>query len=233
MKNCLIVLLLAVAGCAGPQASSFSKLPAALDDMYEIAEVNGVERKTCNRELSPPRDLLFSESSPEEIAIKDWEELFGGEHFFLLACRGNVFENGETGFVLGTGHFGPTWGTLSILDHNLKVVGKCDCQRVVRMKLIDLLGDGVKEIVTWEDHHSGTDTTRRVLAIYKADAHGCPTKVFEHNLVDQTYAAYHESGRELDYTVDFTSQVAQRKIVVVSDTGAKTLYSWNGTRYEK
>jgi hypothetical protein len=235
MKNGAIVLLLAISGCSWTHASSFDKLAAVFDVSY----VNGGERKTSNSE-DGPWNMLFSESSPEELAIKNWEEVLGGDNWQLLACRGNVFENGETGFVVGQCSSGPTFGYLRIYDHNLKLTGYCDCQRVVRMKLVDLLGDGVKEIVTWEDHHYGTDTTRRVLAIYKADARGCPTMVFEHNLVDRTYEAYHEAAEdkeelrvELDYSVDFTSQAAQKKIVVVSDKGVKTLYSWNGTKYVK
>jgi len=221
MKNYVIAIVLTVSGCAGPREATFSNLATVLD----VSRVNGVQRNP-NNPCDHPWDLLFSESSPEEIAIANWKEVLNGESEQLLACLGNVFANGQTGLVVGQSSEGPTFGKLLIYDRNLKLAASCDCQKVVRMKLVDLLGDGVKEIVTWEDHHYGTDTTRRVLALYKADALGRPTKVFEHNLVDQTYA------RELDYTIDFTSQVAQKRIIVSSDEGKKTLYSWNAAIYE-
>ena len=54
------------------------------------------------------------------------------------------------------------------------------------MKLLDLLGDGRKEIITREDHRYGINTTRGTPAIYKVRGNAV-FRVFGHNLADKTH----------------------------------------------
>jgi len=229
MKTVLVVLLLALSGCANVKHQSFNKLTSVLDETYPIWKINDSLVNT-NGAIS----IYFSETHPDEIRIPHWKKVLNGSSHGLLACHGEILAEGDPGFVVGTSVEGPTHGTLRIYDSQCRLVGSTDCQKVVRMKLVDLLNDGVKEIVTWEDHHYGTCTTRRQLNVYKIDATQQPHRVFARDLVDATFMPGGPNGvkRKLHYTIDIDSKAPQKQIVVTSDKGQVWLYSWTGTEYK-
>ena len=106
------------------------------------------------------------------------------------------------------------------------------------MDNMQLLNDGVKEIVTWEDHHYGTCTTRRVLNIYKVLADGQVQKVFEHDVVDARRSGWDISEgqpkpitNDVHYVVDFDARRAEKRIVVTAETGVTKTFAWKGTCY--
>lgn len=150
-----------------------------------------------------------------------------------MACSGNILGSGLKAYAVGTAVEGPTFGHLLIFNGRFKRVAAIDCQKVVRMKLLDLLGDSSREIVTWEDHHYGTNTTRRTLVVYKVRGKEI-SKVFEHDLVDQTHVSHGQVGSpdEPRFEIDLESMKSEKVILVKPDRGEMSRYRWTGNKYE-
>lgn len=226
--NLFVVIALLPLELVAAEVFFFRDLPSALKTYFPLRKVNDSH---VNKD--GVFTLLFSEENPDRIAMPKWEILLNGESYNLLACYGGILANRDSAFVIGTSIEAPTFGKLIILGQDFTFLGSSDCQKIVRMELIDVLNDGVSEIVTWEDHHYGTHTTRRELNIYKINSANKLVRIFAHDLIDATFwpGGPHGTNREIHYLIDFTSKAPQQ-IIVTSDEGDTLMYSWSGSQFE-
>lgn len=209
------------AGC------DLDKLVEALNPSYDVWKIN----KKAIKEESVFH-LIFNTENPREIEIPNFKKVLNGQSHMLLSCYGRIIPPAGNGYVVGTAIEGPTFGNIIIFNDNVQKLDEVESQKVVKIKLIDLLGDDIQEIVTWEDHHYGTNTTRRVLNIYKVYPGNKIKKIFEHDLVDATFMPA-GVDKEIYYSIDYQSLMKQKKIVVINkDTGEKETFSWNGHIYK-
>lgn len=222
-----LIFFIATDGYAG---YDIDKLANAINPIYPIWKIN---KKKGREEYG--FQLLFNHRNPKEIEIPNFKQVLNGQSHTLLTCYGRITPPAKNGYIVGTAVEGPTFGRIIIFDDNFQKLVEVESQKVVKIKLLSLLGDDTQEIVTWEDHHYGTNTTRRVLNIYKLYPGNKIKKLFEHDLVDATFlpGGPHGVNKEIYYSIDYQSLMKQKKIVVTNqDTGDKELFSWDGVTYK-
>jgi hypothetical protein len=231
MKILIIILSLILISVGSVHADyNVDKLAKALNPIYLVWKVNGKETKE-----EYGFHLIFNINNPREIEIPNFKQVLNGQSHILLSCYGRIIPPANNGYIVGTAIEGPTFGKIIIFDNNFRKLAEVDSQKVVKIKLIGLLGDDVGEIVTWEDHHYGTNTTRRVLNVYKLYPGNKIKKIFEHDLIDATFmpGGPHGVNKEIYYSIDYQSLMKQKKIVVINqDTGNKEVFSWDGVTYK-
>jgi hypothetical protein len=231
MKILLIIFSSILLNAASPKAGyDFEKLANVIDPTYPVWKIN---EKVVNEEIG--FHLIFNNNNPSEIEIFNFKQVLNGQSHTILACYGRIISPTENGYIMGTAIEGPTLGKVIIFDDAFQKVAEIDSQKVVKIKLINLLGVDAQEIVTWEDHHYGTNTTRRVLNIYKISPDNNIKKIFEHDLVDATFmpGGPHGTDKEIYYSIDYQTLIKQKKIIVINqDTGDKEIFSWNGVTYK-
>jgi hypothetical protein len=173
----LIILITVSVALAG---QNFDKLAKALEPIFPIWKIN-------NKTLSEKGGfhLIFNTHDSNEVEIPNFKKVLNGESFTLLSCYGRIIPRAKNGYIVGTAVEGPTFGKLTLFDDKFQRLSEIESQKVVKIKLVRLLGDDTQQIITWEDHHYGANTTRRVLNIYKVEDNG--KIVFNHDLVDATF----------------------------------------------
>ena len=227
MKAHIATLFMAIVASTAAQNSPFSNLCVyAISSFEYLGSINGSSVGT-----NGGFDLRFSDSTPDNIAIEDSETILNGQSWMLLACRGNIFHDKRDGFIIATAKEGPTFGRLTVYDADMSFRGQIDCQKVVQMQLVDLLGNGTRQIITREDHHYGTCTTKRMLNVYNVATNGHPQIIFTHDLVDKTILCY--TNEPLIYSIDLDSQMHTKEIIVKSPNDQQTRFKWNGHEYIK
>lgn len=219
----LAVIFITVGNCHA--GYDIEKLAKAVNPIYPVWKVNN--RKTKEEYGF---QLLFKSKHPMEIEIPNFKEVLGGPNNTLIACYGRIIPSARNGYVVGSGVFGPTSGEIIIFDDNFQKLAEIDSQRVVKIKLANLLGEDTLQIIIWEDEHYGTNTTRRVLNIYRIDASKGITRIFSHDIVDATFMP---ADHEIHYKVDYQSQIKKKQIIITNeDTRDKVVCSWNGETYK-
>jgi hypothetical protein len=217
----IFFFIIATNGYAG---YDIDKLAAAINPIYPISKIN---KKKGKEQYG--YQLMFNHHNPKNIEIPNFEEILNGLHYILLSCYGRVIPAAKNGYIVGTVNEGPTPGNIIVFDENLRKIAQIESQKVVKIKLLDLLDEGTLQIITWEDHHYGTNTTRRVLNIYKIDVKGI-SRIFSHDIVDATFMP---DDHEIYYEIDYRSLIKKRQIIILNkDTGYKEVYIWNGAIYK-
>jgi hypothetical protein len=201
------------------------KLARAVNPIYPIWKIN---KKKGREEYG--YQLIFNRHNPKEIEIPNFKKILNGQHYILLSCYGRIIPLAKNGYIVGTANEGPTPGYIILFDENLQKIDEIKSQKVVKIKLLDLLGEDTLQIITWEDHHYGTNTTRRVLNIYKIDAGKGINRIFSHDIVDATFMP---GDHEIHYQIDYRSLIKKKQIIIVNeDSGRKEVYSWDGGIYK-
>lgn len=220
----LVFLLTAGALLAG---QNFDKLAMVLNPTYPIWKINN----KATQEKSGFH-LIFNTSDSSEIQIPSFKKVLNGESYMLLSCYGRIIPLAQYGYIVGTALEGQTFGKLVLFDDTFQRRSEIESQKVVKIMLVSLLGDETQQIITWEDHHYGTNTTRRVLNVYKVDDNGMIRNVFTHDLVDATFMPS-GTDREIYYNIDYQSLIKGKQIVVTNrNNGYKEICTWNGTVYK-
>ena len=200
------------------------KLADAINPFYPLWKINKDRTKEEYGFL-----LLFNNQNPREIEIPKFKEVLNGRSHTLLSCYGQIIPPERNGYIVGTAVEGPTFGRIIIFDDTFKKIADIDAQKVVKIKLINLLNEGALQIITWEDHHFGTNTTRRVLNIYMIYRSQAIKKIFSHDIVDATFIS---GGKEVHYSIDYYSLIRKKQIIVINeDNGHKEVCTWNGVFY--
>lgn len=202
----------------------------SIDSIYHVWKING---KRINEK--PGFNLLFNTHNPSEFEIPKFKKVLEADDYTLLACYGRIISPAKNGYAVGTAHGNPTNGKFIIFDDNFQKIAEIDSQKVVKIKLVNLLDSDTQQIMTWEDHHYGTNTTRRVLNIYMADSPKSVKKIFEHDLIDATFSPGGPNGvnKEIYYRIDYQSMMKQKQIIVIrEDNEDKETYTWNGAIYK-
>jgi hypothetical protein len=232
MNILLIIFSSILINAAIPQTGyDFEKLAKVIDTTYPVWKIN---EKVVNEKGS--FYFIFNNKNPNEIEIINFKQALNGQSDTLLSCYGRIIPPIKNGYIVGTAIEAPTFGKVIILDDAFQKVTEIDSQKVVKIKIVNLLGMDIKEIVTWEDHHYGTNTTRRVLNIYKIYPDNNIKRIFEHDLVDATFmpGGPHGVSKEIYYLIDYQTLIKQKKIIVINqDTWAKEIFSWNGATYKQ
>lgn len=228
MNTLLVLLSTIVISAASPTAGdNVSNLAKALDPTYPIWKING---KIINEKGA--FELIIDINNSKAIEIPNFEEVLNNQDYMLLSCYGNIIPHAIYGYVVGTANCCPSFGRIMIYDGTFQKISEIESQKVVKINLDNLLGGETRDIVTWEDHHYGTNTTRRVLNIYRIDENKTIKKIFQHDLVDAT-GAPGDTDRVIHYRIDYHSQIRQNKIIVINeDDGSEETFTWNGAVYK-
>jgi len=221
----IIVSLLLISPVTSRAAYDLDKLAKAVNPFYPIWKINN---KKTNEEYG--FQLLFNRHEPKTIAIPNFKKILNGQSHTLLSAYGKIVPQAKNGYFVGAAVEGPTFGHIIIFDDKFQKVADIDSQKVVKIQLLNLLGEDTLQIMTWEDHHYGTNTTRRVLNIYRIDDNNDIKRIFSHDLVDATFMP---TDHEIYYKIDYKSQIKKKQIIITTeDSGIKIICSWNGEIYK-
>jgi hypothetical protein len=202
-----------------------NKLAKGIKSIYPLWKING---KITEEEYG--FELLFDVNNPQKIEIPDFETILNGQSYTLLSCYGKFLSDSKNGYIVGTAGEGPTFGTILLFNEKMQKISSIGCQKVVKINLVNLLNNDRNQIITWEDHHYGTNTTRRVLNIYQTDMENNLNLIFSHDLVDSTYIP---EDKEIYYSIDYQSLAVEKKIKITrKDTNQVNFCTWNGHIYE-
>ncbi|MFA6103803.1 MAG: hypothetical protein WCV67_17470 [Victivallaceae bacterium] len=209
------------------------RLAKAINSIYPIYHVWEINGKRISKECG--LNLLFDPGNPSEITVPKFKIVLEADSHTLLSCYGRIISPSKNGYIVGTVIGNPTNGKIIIFDNNFQKVAEIDSQKVVKIKLVNLLDADTLQIMTWEDHHHGTNTTRRVLNIYMADSNKSVKKIFEHDLIDATFSpgGPHGVNKEIYYRIATQSLMKKKQIIAIrEDSGDKEVYNWNGVIYK-
>jgi len=226
MKILIITLaFIFVIAVNGHADYDLDKLAKAINPMYPIWKINKKKGKEAYG-----FQLIFNRHNPKEIEIPNFKEVLNGQSYTLLSCYGPIMSPAKKGYIVGTAVEGPTFGRILVFDDKFQRIADINAQKVVKIKLADLLGKDALQIITWEDHHYGTNTTRRVLNIYMVEAGKGIRRIFSHDIVDATFMP---ADHDIHYEIDYRSLLKKKQIIIVNqDTAYKEVYIWNGAAYE-
>ena len=216
----LAVIFVTVGNCHA--GYDIEKLAKAINPIYPVWKINNKETK---EELG--FELIFNTRNPKEIQLPNFNKILNGQSHMLLSSYGRIIPPAKNGYIVGTAVEGPTFGKIIVFGDNFQKIAELDSQKVVKIKLANLLGEDTLQIMTWEDHHYGTNTTRRVLNIYKISPSKSIVRIFSHDIVDDT------SFNEIHYKIDYQSLIKKKQIIIVNEeTVHKEMCSWNGETYK-
>jgi len=159
-------------------AADWEEIIPTIEMMYPIWQING---QIINE--SGGFELILAEPGVTSLTIPDAETVLNGASWTLLGMTANVTGNAQEEYLLGTSVEGPTHGQLFVFTGPSRESTSIACHKIVMMYLVDMTGDGLAEIVTYEDHHYGTSTTRRVFNIYQVRAPLVIARIFAHDVV--------------------------------------------------
>lgn len=221
----IILSLILISPGSGLANYNVDKLAEAINPLYPVWKIN---QKKAKEEYG--FQLLFNGHNPKEIEIPNFKEVLNGQSYTLLSCYGRIIPPSKNGYIVGTAIEGPTFGKIIIFDDTFQKIAQIDSQKVVKIKLVNLLGEDALQIVTWEDHHYGTNTTRRVLNIYRIGDNKSVDRIFSHDIVDATFMP---ADHEIHYKIDYRSLIKKKQIIVINEVnGCKEVCTWNGVTYK-
>lgn len=209
------------------------KLAKAIDSIDSIDHVWEINGKRINEKWGS--NLLFDTHNSSEIVVPKFKKILEADNHTLLACYGRIIHPANNGYIVGTVPCPPTNGEIFIFDDNFQKVAEIDSQKVIKIKIINLLDADTLQIMTWEDQHHGTNTTKRVLNIYMTDSSKSVKRIFEHDLIDATFSSggLHDVNKEIYYRIDYQSLMKKKQIIVIrEDNRDKEVYTWDGAIYK-
>lgn len=226
MKQFFIILcLLCILPSFCHAEPDIDKLAKGITSTYPLWKING---KPTEEEYG--FELLFDLNNPQKIEIPDFETILNGQTYTLLSCYGKFLSDSKYGYIVGTADEGPTFGIILLFNEKMQKISSIGCQKVVKINLVNLLNSDRNQIITWEDHHYGTNTTRRVLNIYQTDKENKIYLIFSHDLVDNTRMP---EDKEINYSIDYQSLAVEKKIKITrNDTNQVNICTWNDHKYE-
>lgn len=218
-----IILLFSLPPAMENGEAGWDDMLATVETMYPLWKLNG----SILNETGLFR-LILADPDSTTLEIPGAEIVLNGVSWILLGISGNVTGDGRVEYVIGTCLEGPTHGRLFVYTGPSGEPAAIPCHKVVMLELTDITGDGLSEILSLEDHHYGTNTTRRVFNIYHVPSPSEIHRVFSHDVLDLT----DECGVR-EYTVDHRDRLDEGIILVtpVTPPAASMEYHWDGERY--
>ena len=230
MKRCidmnmtfLIILLFSLPPAMEHMEEDWDDMLATVETMYPLWKLNGV----MVNEAGLFR-MILADPDSTTLEIPGAETLLNGVTWTLLGITGNVTGDGRTEYVIGTCLEAPTYGHLFVYTGPSDEPAVIRCHKIVMLELTDITGDGLSEILSVEDNHYGTNTTRRVFNVYHLSSPSVIHRVFSHDVLDLT-----DQREAREYTVDYRGRLDEGIILVtpVTSPTASMEYRWDGERY--
>lgn len=110
--------------------------------------------------------VLVAQGDRRKVMIQPVPDLWKADAQVLLAS-GNVTGDGQPKYILTAGWWGPLAGVLAVYDGHLKKLVELKMECIWGIELKDVTGDGVDEILCWEDEHHGSGFWMRWLTVVK------------------------------------------------------------------